>query len=72
MASSISTVCNRTPEAPRPRHASFNAIISRTVSGRIGSPTPAACDSTMLRWSVARSSEAMRTLASLPKPVLIP
>ena len=72
MASSMSTVCGRTPEAPWPRLASFSAIISRTVAGRIGSPTPAACDSTMLRWSVARSSDAMCTLASLPKPVLMP
>ena len=63
---------SRTPEAPRPRLASFNAIISRTIAGRIGSPTPAACDSTMLRWSAARSSGAMRTLASFPKPVLMP
>jgi hypothetical protein len=49
MASSMPIVVGRTPEAPRPRLASFNAIISRTVAGRIGSPTPAACDSTMLR-----------------------
>ena len=62
----------RTPEAPRARLASFSAIISRTIRAGIGAPTPAACDSTMLRWSVARSSGAMRTLASLPKPVLMP
>ena len=72
MASSIATVAGRTPEAPRPRLASFNAIISRTLAGRIGSPTPAACESTMLRWSAARSSAAMCTLASFPKPVLMP
>ena len=42
----------RTPEAPCARLASFSAIISRTTAAGIGSPTPAACDSTMLRCSV--------------------
>ena len=72
MASSMATVAGRTPEAPRPRLASLRAIISRTCAGRIGSPTPAACESTILRWSVASSCGAMRTLASFPKPVLMP
>ena len=45
-------VCGRTPEAPWPRLASLSAIISRTFAACIGSPTPAACDSTMLRCSV--------------------
>jgi hypothetical protein len=49
MASSMPIVAGRTPEAPRPRLASFNAIINRTVASRIGSPTPTACDSTILR-----------------------
>jgi len=33
---------------------------------------PAACDSTRLRCKVARSAAAMRTVASLPNPVLMP
>ena len=37
-----------------------------------GDPTPAACDRTRLRCSVARSSAAMRDCASRPKPVLMP
>ena len=49
MASSNSIVCGRTPEAPCARLASFSAIISRVIATGIGSPTPAACDSTMLR-----------------------
>ena len=66
------TVSGRTPEAPCARLASFNASISRTSGAGIGSPTPAACDNTMLRWSVARSAGSMRMLASRPKPVLMP
>ena len=38
----------------------------------IGSPTPAACDTTMLRWSVVRSVGSMRMLANRPNPVLMP
>ncbi|MNT04139.1 hypothetical protein D3C72_1387050 [compost metagenome] len=72
MASSSSSVSSRTPEAPWARLTSFNAIISRTTFAGIGSPTPAACESTMFRCRVARSSRSMRTLASLPKPVLMP
>jgi hypothetical protein len=47
-------------------------MASRTTGTGSGSPTPAACESTMLRWSVARSPASMRTLASFPKPVLMP
>ena len=72
MASSMATVSGRTPEAPCARLASLRAIISRTIGAGIGSPTPAACDSTMLRCNVSRSPAAIRTLASLPKPVLMP
>ncbi len=72
IASSRSSVSGRTPEAPCARLASFSAIISRTMATGIGSPTPAACESTMLRCSVARSAASMRTLASFPKPVLMP
>ena len=49
IASSIATVSGRTPEAPCARLASFSASISRTIGSGIGSPTPAACESTMLR-----------------------
>ena len=49
-------VSGRTPEAPCARLASLSAIISRTTGAGVGSPTPAACDSTMLRCSVARSA----------------
>ncbi len=57
---------------PAPGSPSFSAIISRTIGAGVASPTPAACESTMLRCSLARSAAAMRTLASLPKPVLMP
>ena len=67
-----SSVSGCTPEAPWARLPSFSAIMSRVVATGAGSPTPAACESTMLRWSWARSAGSMRTLASLPKPVLIP
>ena len=72
------------PEAPRFafRPVADAALIELPVTtARIGrrtmatgerSPTPAACDSTMLRCNCARSAAAMRTPASLPKPVLIP
>ncbi len=72
IASSSSSVSGRTPDAPCARLASFSAIISRATATGIGSPTPAACDSTMLRCRVSRSAASMRTLASLPKPVLMP
>ena len=55
----------------RGSRASAPSSAARSARG-IGSPTPAACDSTMLRCSVARSAGPMRTLASLPKPVLMP
>ena len=72
IASSRSSVSSRTPEAPCARLASFSAIISRTIAGGVGSPTPAACESTMFRCSVARSAASIRTVASFPKPVLMP
>ena len=46
----------RTPDAPWARLASLSAIISRATATGIGAPTPAACDSTMLRWSRSRSA----------------
>ena len=67
-----SIVAIRTPDAPCARLASFSAIISRAMLAGIASPTPAAWLSTMLRWSVCRSSSLILTLASFPKPVLIP
>ncbi|KAG0774455.1 hypothetical protein G6F57_016281 [Rhizopus arrhizus] len=72
IASSSRRVSSRMPEAPCARLTSFSAIIKRTTLAGIGSPTPAACESTMFRCRVARSSRSMRTLASLPKPVLMP
>ena len=66
------TVSSRAPEAPCPRLASFNASMSRTSGAGMGSPTPAACDNTMLRWSVARSAGSIRMLARRPNPVLMP
>ena len=48
------------------------ASIRRATAIGIGGPTPAACDSTRLRWSFSRSAASMRTLASFPKPVLMP
>ena len=65
-------VASRTPEAPCARLASFSAIISRTTGDRQRLADAAACERTMLRCSVARSAVPMRTLASLPKPVLMP
>ena len=49
IASMQSIVSGRTPEAPCARLASFSAIMSRVTATGVGSPTPAACDSTMLR-----------------------
>ena len=71
-ASSMATVSGRTPEAPCARLASLSAIISRTIGAGAVSPTPDACDSTMLRCKVSRSPMAILTLASLPNPVLTP
>ena len=59
MASSRLIVSNRTPDAPWARLASLSAIISRATGTAIGAPAPAECDSTMLRWSVARSAGGM-------------
>ena len=72
MVSNNSSVPRETPEAPRARLASLSAIINRTTASGEGSPTPAAWDNTILRCSVARSPAAIRTLASLPKPVFTP
>ncbi len=72
IASSSATVAGRTPDAPWPRLASFSASISRTIASGAGSPTPAACESTMFRCSCCRSQASMRTLASRPKPVFSP
>ena len=72
IASIRSTITGRTPEAPRPRLNSFSAMIRRTVGSSTGSPTPQQCDRIRLRCSVAVSSGAMRTEASLPKPVFTP
>lgn len=60
------------PDAPWARLASLSAIIKRATGCGVASPTPAQCDSTMLRCKVSRSCAGMRTLASLPKPVLMP
>ena len=49
MASMNSSVPGCTPEAPWARLPSFSAIMSLVVATGAGSPTPAACESTMLR-----------------------
>ena len=49
IASRSARVVGRTPEAPCASEPSFSAIISRVAATEAGSPTPAACDSTMLR-----------------------
>jgi hypothetical protein len=72
MASSKANVAGRMPEAPWAKLAIFRAIIKRVMATGVASPTPAACDSTMLRCRVSRSSAGMRTLANFPKPVLMP
>ena len=72
ISSSSRTVSGRTPEAAAPRLAILSAIISRAMATGIGSPTPAACDSTMFRCSRSSSVASMRMPASLPKPVLMP
>ena len=51
-AARCSMVDQRTPEAPCARLASFSAMTRRTTATGSGSPTPAACESTILRWSV--------------------
>jgi hypothetical protein len=55
----------RATAASAPSSAGWSATSS-------GSPTPQQCDRIRLRCSVAVSSALMRTLASLPKPVLTP
>jgi hypothetical protein len=65
-------VDHRNPEAPCARLATFRAIMSLVAAGSIGSPTPAAWERTMLRWSASSPARSIRTLASFPKPVLIP
>jgi hypothetical protein len=72
IASISRTVASCTPDAPCARLASLSAIISRAIGTGIGAPAPAECDNTMLRWSAVRSSGGMWTLASFPKPVLMP
>ena len=71
-ASSMSTTCWRTPEAPRASEPAFSASTRRTTSGASGSPTPTLCERIRFSCSVARSASLMRVDASLPKPVLTP
>ena len=52
--------------------APLMAVIALLVWRRDGAPVPAAWLSTILRWSVDSSASAIRTLASFPKPVLMP
>ena len=59
-------------EAPRPSDTHLSASMSRTTRVGSGSPKPALCERTRLRCSVARSASAIRTEASLPKPVFTP
>ena len=72
IASSMAIVSLCTPDAPCASEASFNASISRAIGAGIASPTPAACDSTMLRCSADRSASPILIEASFPNPVLIP
>ncbi len=67
-----SSVSRRTPEAPCAMEASLSASINRATGSGIGPPMPPACERTRLRCNVSRSAVSMRTLASLPKPVLMP
>ena len=67
MPSSSASVAGRTPDAPWARLASFSAIISRATGTGIGSPTPAACESTMLRCSVSRSPVRDAHAGQLPE-----
>ena len=71
-ASSASTSAGRTPECPRAKLTIFVANTKRTTARARYSPVPAQCDSTRLRCSSARWVLLMRSVASLPKPVLIP
>jgi len=50
----------------------FSTIIKRTVSSLINSPIPAACECTILRCNVSKSSTAMRVFANNSKPVFMP
>jgi hypothetical protein len=72
IASSSPTVSRRTPEAPTPKLASLSAIFRRMTGVGEARPVPAAWLSTMLRCRIDSSSSAIRTLASFPKPVLMP
>ena len=66
-----SIVSGRTPERPRPRLAALSTRTKRTRSSPSGAPTPHMCDSTVVA-AARRCPRAMRTRASLPKPVLTP
>ena len=72
MPSIAAITSQRTPDAPRPRLSSFNAIISRVVAASRGSPTPQQWERMRLRCSVAVSPGAIFTEASLPNPVFTP
>ena len=72
IASSRATVAGRTPDAPCARLASFSAIISRTTSARRRLADAGRMRQHDVALQLARSPASMRTLASLPKPVLMP
>ena len=65
-------VAGFTPDAPRPSEISLSAMISLTISAGSGCPTPQQCDRIRFFCSVSTSFASILTLASFPKPVLMP
>jgi hypothetical protein len=61
-----------TPEAPRPSESSLSAIISRVVAGIQRLTDAAAMRQDQVALQLCRVLGLIRTLASLPKPVLTP
>jgi hypothetical protein len=68
----VSATTGRTPEHPIASVRARSNIIARTTSRSTGGPIPAACERTSARWSSARRSAGIRTVASDPNPVETP
>ena len=71
-ARTSSSVSSRMPLRPLASTLARRSTRARASAGDSGAPTPAAWERTRLRWSLSRSPRAIRTSASVPKPVLIP
>ena len=72
IATIVSATSGRAPEHPIESVRARSSIIARTTSVSTGGPMPAACERTSARWSSARRSAEIATLASDPNPVDTP